>query len=87
MAHRGRRRFINRFNWIVYGATRVRTSIAPLLGFILPLVMVTRWDNARMDSWPAERWVQTRQLTEMFSRLWVHEIISELINNLEFTRN
>jgi len=48
---------------------------------IMPLAKATRQDNARQDRWPSERWAQTRRLGEMFSRLWVHEVVSELMNN------
>lgn len=48
---------------------------------IMPLAKATRQDNAKQEKWPAERWAQTRRLGEMFSRLWVREIVSELMNN------
>lgn len=48
---------------------------------IMPLAKTTRQDNARQDAWPGERWAQTRRLGEMFSRLWVHEVVSELMNH------
>jgi epoxyqueuosine reductase QueG len=50
-----------------------------VVSFILPLSKNTKNDNATMKEWPAERWAQTRLLGEIFSQIFVREIVTYLM--------
>jgi hypothetical protein len=50
-----------------------------VVSIIMPIAKRTRGDNAAQDQWPAERWAQTRLLGEIFSQLYIREIVSELM--------
>lgn len=50
-----------------------------VVSFIMPITKQTKSDNRAQDTWPAERWSQTRLHGEMFSQLFVREIVTELM--------
>ncbi len=50
-----------------------------VVSVIMPIAEQTRRDNSNQDKWPAERWAQTRLLGEIFSQLWVREIVIEVM--------
>ncbi|MCU0615069.1 MAG: epoxyqueuosine reductase [Desulfobacterales bacterium] len=50
-----------------------------VVSFILPLSQITKNDNAAMKDWPAQRWAQTRLLGEIFSQIFVREIVTHLM--------
>lgn len=52
-----------------------------VVSFVMPLTEKTKADNRKEKTWPAERWAQTRLHGEMFSQLFVREIVGELMAN------
>jgi len=51
-----------------------------VVSIIMPIAERTRDDNVRQAKWPSERWAQTRLLGEIFSQLYVREIVIELMS-------
>lgn len=52
-----------------------------VVSVIMPIAKQTRLDNSNQDKWPAERWAQTRLLGEIFSQLFVREIVATLMDH------
>jgi epoxyqueuosine reductase QueG len=52
-----------------------------VVAVIMPISRQTRLDNRDLDKWSSERWAQTRLIGELFSQLYVREIITELMDH------
>lgn len=52
-----------------------------VVSIIMPITENTRDENADQDKWPSERWAQTRLLGEIFSQVYVREIVTELMDH------
>ena len=52
-----------------------------VVSFTMPIIKETRADNRSEVKWPSERWAQTRRMGEMFSQVFVREIVSHLMEN------
>jgi len=52
-----------------------------VISFVMPITKQTKKDNAKEKEWPAERWAQTRMHGEMFSQLFVREIVTDLMSH------
>jgi len=52
-----------------------------VVSIVMPIRKQTKQDNAKEKDWPAERWAQTRLSGELFSQLFVREIISEIMDH------
>jgi epoxyqueuosine reductase len=52
-----------------------------VVSFVMPITRQTKKDNAAATEWPAERWAQTRMHGEMFSQLFVREIVTDLMTH------
>lgn len=50
-----------------------------VVSFIMPLTEATKKENRTMQTWPAERWAQTRLNGETFSQTFVREIVADLM--------
>ena len=62
-----------------HGVPAPRAEDLSVVSFILPLTKITKNDNAAMKEWSAERWAQTRLLGEIFSQIFVREIVTCLM--------
>jgi epoxyqueuosine reductase QueG len=51
-----------------------------VVSFVMPITSRTKKDNAAETDWPAERWAQTRLHGEMFSQLFIREIVTDLMS-------
>ncbi|WP_248635432.1 epoxyqueuosine reductase [Desulfatibacillum aliphaticivorans] len=51
-----------------------------VVSFVMPITKATRDDNRKAHQWPAERWAQTRLHGELFSQLFVREIVTYLMS-------
>ncbi len=51
-----------------------------VVSFVMPISKSTKTDNALSKKWPAERWAQTRLHGELFSQLFVREIVTYLMS-------
>lgn len=52
-----------------------------VVSFVMPITKPTKSDNRLQHKWPAERWAQTRLHGEMFSQLFVKEIVTDLMDH------
>ncbi|MBU4315845.1 MAG: epoxyqueuosine reductase [Proteobacteria bacterium] len=50
-----------------------------VVSFVMPFTPSIKADNARETQWAAERWAQTRLIGEIFSQIFVREIVTELM--------
>ncbi len=50
-----------------------------VVSFIMPITDITKSDNAARKDWVSERWAQTRLLGELFSQIFVREIVHYLM--------
>lgn len=51
-----------------------------VISFILPISKKTKEQEARQMDWPSERWAQTRRSGEIFSQIFVREIVAYLMS-------
>ncbi|WP_457553824.1 epoxyqueuosine reductase [Desulfobacula sp.] len=63
------------------GVKPPKASDLSVVSFTMPIIKETKKDNARKKKWPCERWAQTRRMGEMFSQVFVREIIVHLMEN------
>lgn len=63
------------------GAAAPPAEELSVVSVVMPLSDATKRDNAAMVDWPAERWAQTRLLGEIFSQLYVRELVAELMSH------
>ncbi len=63
------------------GVQAPRAGDLSVVSFVMPITQKTRSDNRAQKTWPAERWAQTRLHGEIFSQLFVREIVTELMNH------
>ena len=50
-----------------------------VVSFVMPFTQNTRRDNAAALAWTSERWAQSRLLGEIFSQIFVREIVTDLM--------
>ncbi len=71
----------------IMGWQAARNRVAPppahelsVVSFVMPITRMTRRENTAAMEWTSERWAQTRLHGEIFSQLFVREIVSHLMN-------
>lgn len=52
-----------------------------VVSIIMPITRTTKQENAGQKKWPSERWAQTRLLGEIFSQVYVREMVAELMSH------
>jgi len=57
-----------------------RAEELSVVSFVMPITSKTKTDNASEKEWLSERWAQTRLHGEMFSQLFVREIVIDLMS-------
>jgi len=51
-----------------------------VVSIIMPITKATKDENAAQTDWPSERWAQTRLLGEIFSQMYVRDIVTFLMS-------
>ena len=51
-----------------------------VVSFVMPITKKTKDENASQPEWPSERWAQTRMHGELFSQIFVREIVTHLMS-------
>ncbi len=62
------------------GVAAPRAEDLSVVSFVMPITQITRDENAREKEWFSERWAQTRLHGEIFSQIFVREIVTYLMN-------
>lgn len=51
-----------------------------VVSFVMPITKITKEENASQTEWLSERWAQTRMHGEIFSQIFVREIVTHLMS-------
>jgi epoxyqueuosine reductase QueG len=51
-----------------------------VVSFVMPITKITKEENASQTEWLSERWAQTRMHGEIFSQIFVREIVTYLMS-------
>jgi epoxyqueuosine reductase QueG len=51
-----------------------------VVSVVMPITRATKDENAGKADWTSERWAQTRLLGEIFSQVWVRELVTFLMD-------
>ncbi len=61
------------------GVAAPKAEELSVVSFVMPITKMTKEENASKTEWVSERWAQTRLHGEIFSQLFVREIVSDLM--------